>query len=175
MMSAVPSARPDLNDRHVAVVTGASAGIGRATAVAFARKGWAVALIARSERGLNDARREVQEVGGEALVIPADVADPEAIDAASDRVAAAWGGIDVWVNNAMATVYAPVVDTTPAEFRRVTLNIVLKDEAMPSLNEQLTAQIRNLRIVEDAVAKTSEEVRKFDRESLRLEALQKQE
>jgi NAD(P)-dependent dehydrogenase (short-subunit alcohol dehydrogenase family) len=115
-----PADGDDRRERPVAVVTGASAGVGRATAVAFARKGWAVALIARGEHGLDEARQEVEQAGGLALVIRADVADPEAIDAAGDRIVAEWGGIDVWVNNAMATVFAPASETTPAEFRRVT-------------------------------------------------------
>ncbi|KAB0265002.1 SDR family oxidoreductase [Microvirga brassicacearum] len=107
-------------ERPVAVVTGASAGVGRATAIAFARKGWAVAMIARGEYGLDAARQEVEQAGGRALVIRADVADPAAIDAAGDRIVAEWDRIDVWVNNAMATVFAPAAETTPAEFRRVT-------------------------------------------------------
>jgi NAD(P)-dependent dehydrogenase (short-subunit alcohol dehydrogenase family) len=107
--------------RHpVVVVTGASAGVGRAAAAAFAQRGWSVALLARGRTGLEGARHEVEQAGGSALVIRVDVADPDAVAAASDRVVAAWGGIDVWVNNAMATVYAPVEEITPAEFRRVT-------------------------------------------------------
>jgi NAD(P)-dependent dehydrogenase (short-subunit alcohol dehydrogenase family) len=110
--------RPDRGS--VVVITGASAGVGRAAAVAFARRGWCVALLARGRRGLEDARREVAQAGGQALVIQVDVADADAVDAAADQVVAAWGGIDVWVNNAMVTVYAPVEETTPAEFKRVT-------------------------------------------------------
>ncbi len=107
--------------RHpVVVVTGASAGVGRAAAAAFAQRGWSVALLARGRTGLEGARHEVEQAGGSALVIPVDVGDPDAVAAASDRVVAAWGGIDVWVNNAMATVYAPVEEITPAEFKRVT-------------------------------------------------------
>lgn len=101
-------------------VTGASAGIGRATAVAFARRGCRVALLARGEEGLQAARREVEAAGGEALVLPVDVADAEAVFSAADRIAGAWGGIDVWVNNAMATVFGPVQAVTPEEYKRVT-------------------------------------------------------
>jgi NAD(P)-dependent dehydrogenase (short-subunit alcohol dehydrogenase family) len=100
-------------------VTGASAGVGRATAIAFARRGWAVALLARGEDRLRGAAAEVEEAGGRALVLPADVADANAVSAAADAVVAAWGRLDVWVNNAMVTVFAPADETTPEEFRRV--------------------------------------------------------
>jgi NADP-dependent 3-hydroxy acid dehydrogenase YdfG len=86
-------------------VTGASAGIGRATAVEFARRGWDVALLARGREGLEGARREVEAEGARALVIPVDVADSDAVFAAADRIATEWGGIDVWINNAMATIF----------------------------------------------------------------------
>ncbi len=106
--------------RRTAVVTGATAGVGRATALAFAQRGWNVGLIARGEAGLADAAREVEAAGGRPLVLPADVSDAEAVFAAADRVDAACGGIDVWVNDAMATVFAPVHAITPDEFRRAT-------------------------------------------------------
>ena len=102
------------------VVTGASAGIGRATAVEFARKGARVALLARGEEGLEGARREVERCGSVALPIVCDVAHAEEVDAAARRVVDAWGGIDVWVNNAMVTEFAPFSDMAPEEFRRVT-------------------------------------------------------
>jgi short-subunit dehydrogenase len=104
----------------IVVVTGASAGVGRATAVAFARRRCRLGLIARGRVGLDGARREVEAVGGEALVCPADVADAHALIEAADRIAERFGTIDVWVNNAMATVFGPFEDVTPAEFRRVT-------------------------------------------------------
>jgi NAD(P)-dependent dehydrogenase (short-subunit alcohol dehydrogenase family) len=104
----------------VVVVTGASAGVGRATAIAFAAHGWRVGLIARGADGLEGARRDVEKAGGEAMVLQADVADAEAVLAAADGVTKRWGGIDVWINNAMATIFAPVHDITPEEFRRVT-------------------------------------------------------
>jgi NAD(P)-dependent dehydrogenase (short-subunit alcohol dehydrogenase family) len=106
--------------RKVVIVTGASAGVGRATAVVFASRGWAVGLIARGRDGLAGAERDVEGAGGEPLVLPADVADAEAVFAAADQAVSHWGPIDVWVNNAMATIFAPVETITPAEFRRVT-------------------------------------------------------
>jgi NAD(P)-dependent dehydrogenase (short-subunit alcohol dehydrogenase family) len=102
------------------VITGASAGIGRATAVEFARLGARVALLARGAEGLAGARREVEAAGGEALVIPTDVSETAQVEAAAAQVERAWGGIDVWVNNAMATVFSPVGDIAPEDFRRVT-------------------------------------------------------
>jgi len=105
---------------RVVVVTGASAGVGRAVAVAFARRGWRVALIARSHERLDSARRDVEQAGGEGLVLPADVADADAVFKAADAIVARYGRIDVWVNNAMATIYAPIDAISPAEFKRVT-------------------------------------------------------
>jgi NAD(P)-dependent dehydrogenase (short-subunit alcohol dehydrogenase family) len=102
------------------VVTGASAGVGRATAIAFAKRGWNVALIARGREGLEGAKRDVEAAGGRALVLPLDVADADAVFAAADQVAAKWGHIDVWVNDAMVTIFAPVSEIKPKEFRRVT-------------------------------------------------------
>jgi NAD(P)-dependent dehydrogenase (short-subunit alcohol dehydrogenase family) len=104
----------------VVVVTGASAGVGRATVLRFAREGARLGLIARSEAALRDTAREVEALGGEALVLPLDVADAAAVFDAADRVEARFGPIDVWVNDAMATVFSPVADITPEEFRRVT-------------------------------------------------------
>ncbi|HET6522417.1 MAG TPA: SDR family NAD(P)-dependent oxidoreductase, partial [Geminicoccaceae bacterium] len=106
--------------RRSVVVTGASAGIGRATAVRFARQGWNVGLVARGRAGLEGSGREVEAAGGRALVLVADVADAAAVRAAADRVVAEWGAIDVWINNATATVFAPVARMAAEEFRRVT-------------------------------------------------------
>ena len=105
---------------NVVAVTGASAGIGRAAALAFARRGWRVALIARGLDALRAAEREVRDAGGEPLVVPADVADPRQVDAAAERIEGEWGPIAVWVNNAMATVFSPFEAMTPEEFRRST-------------------------------------------------------
>ena len=105
---------------RIAVVTGASAGIGRATAVEFARHGWRVALLARGIDGLEAARREVEDAGGEALVVETDVADPAQVEAAATRVESEWGPIDAWVNNAMATIFSRFLDVSPEDFRRAT-------------------------------------------------------
>jgi NAD(P)-dependent dehydrogenase (short-subunit alcohol dehydrogenase family) len=108
------------NRPEVVVVTGASAGVGRATVRAFAAKGVHVGLIARNREALENARREVEAMGGKALVLPADVADAEAVEAAASRVEEELGPIDVWVNNAMVSVFSPVKEMTPEEYRRVT-------------------------------------------------------
>ncbi|OYY88732.1 MAG: short-chain dehydrogenase [Rhizobiales bacterium 24-66-13] len=105
---------------QVVVVTGASAGVGRATARRFARAGASVALIARDASSLEEARAEMEASGARALAIAADVADAEAVLAAAREVEENLGPIDVWVNNAMTTVFAPVRDMTAPEFRRVT-------------------------------------------------------
>jgi NAD(P)-dependent dehydrogenase (short-subunit alcohol dehydrogenase family) len=104
----------------VVIVTGASAGIGRATARRFGSEGAAVGLIARGREWLEAAAGEVEEEGGQALVLPLDVVDHQAVDDAAARIEAALGPIDVWVNNAMATIFAPFTEITPDEFRRAT-------------------------------------------------------
>ncbi len=106
--------------REVVVVTGASAGVGRATAVEFARNGARLGLIARGRDGLEGCRRDVESQGGEALVLPTDVSDAAAVEACAASVEERFGPIDVWVNNAMASVFSPVAEMTAAEFRRVT-------------------------------------------------------
>jgi NAD(P)-dependent dehydrogenase (short-subunit alcohol dehydrogenase family) len=102
------------------VVAGASAGVGRAVAVEFARAGWNVAAIARGRKGLAGTIAAIERAGGRAMGFAADVADAEAIEDVAGHVVAQWGSIDVWVNNAMVTVYAPVQETSPEEFARVT-------------------------------------------------------
>jgi NAD(P)-dependent dehydrogenase (short-subunit alcohol dehydrogenase family) len=102
------------------VVTGASAGVGRATAAAFARRGASVGLLARDPDRLATAAKEVEELGGRALAIPTDVADPEAVERAASAIEDRFGPIDVWVNNAMVSVFSPVNAVTAEEVRRVT-------------------------------------------------------
>lgn len=104
----------------VVVITGASAGVGRATALAFARRGWNVALISRGKEGLQATQTEIEQAGGNAFSISVDVADAEGVSDAADRVAQKWGGINVWINNAMVTTFSPFADLSPDEFRRVT-------------------------------------------------------
>ncbi len=106
---------------RIVVVTGASAGVGRATVEEFARQGYDVALLARDKERLDRAAEEVQSrYGVRTLAIPTDVADAHAVEAAASQVEDGWGPIDVWVNVAMATVFAPVSKLTPEEFERGT-------------------------------------------------------
>ena len=110
--------KPD--NRRVIVVTGASAGVGRATVRAFAREGAHVGLIARDTEGLHVAAREMNELGGKGLAVPADVADADQVEAAAARIEQELGPIEVWVNNAMTTIFGRVAEVTPQEFKRAT-------------------------------------------------------
>ncbi|MGZ4217803.1 MAG: SDR family oxidoreductase [Solirubrobacteraceae bacterium] len=105
---------------QVVVITGASGGIGRAIAHAFAQRGARVGLLARGQAGLDAAADEVRALGGEALAVLTDVADASQVEAAAAAVEQHFGPIDVWVNNAMATVFARFIDTQPDEFKRAT-------------------------------------------------------
>lgn len=102
------------------VVTGASAGLGRAIAHEFAKHGAQVALLARGEEGLHATVAEIEAKGGKALAVPTDVADPDAVEAAAAKVEEHFGPIDVWVNNAMASVFSPVKEMKPEEYKRAT-------------------------------------------------------
>ena len=102
------------------VVTGASAGAGRAIAHYFGERGWRVGLVARNAVRLNDAAREIAAAGGTTIALPADTADPNAVTSARDAALEAWGAIDVWVNAAMVTVVSPISHMTAEEYRRVT-------------------------------------------------------
>lgn len=108
------------NSGRVVVVTGASAGVGRATVRAFAREGARVGLIARDTEGLHTAAREVDEMGGVGLAVPADVADAGQVEAAAARIEHELGPIEVWINNAMTTIFGRVTDVTPQEYHRAT-------------------------------------------------------
>ena len=110
----------DFFEDKVVVVTGASAGVGRALVRALAHRRAKIGLIARGEDGLAAARAEVEAAGSRALEAPADVADPDAVEHAARKIERALGPIDVWINNAMTTVFARAVDITPAEYERVT-------------------------------------------------------
>jgi short-subunit dehydrogenase len=111
------------NDRlkgKVVVVTGASAGVGRAVARRFAKANASIALMAREKEALDEAREEIERMGGRVIAVPTDMADADAVFAAAARIEEELGPIDVWINNAMTTVFSRVADMEPDEFRRVT-------------------------------------------------------
>ncbi|HJR52139.1 MAG TPA: SDR family oxidoreductase [Gemmatimonadota bacterium] len=105
---------------EVVVITGASAGVGRATARRFARQGAKIGLLARGRDGLEGARADVEAAGGRALPLPTDVADAEQVERAAAAVEEEFGPIDIWINNAMASVFSPVGQMKAEEYRRVT-------------------------------------------------------
>ena len=104
----------------VVVITGASAGVGRATAQKFARHGASIALFARGQEGLEGARHDVEQLGGRALAISVDVANAQQVEEAAARVEVDLGKIDIWINNAMTSVFSPIKQMAADEFRRVT-------------------------------------------------------
>ncbi len=105
---------------EVVVITGASGGIGRATVQAFAKRGAHIGLVARGHAGLDGALRDVEQLGGKAIMIPTDVADADAVEAAAQKVEDTFGPIDIWVNDAFTSVFSPVHEMTPDDFKRVT-------------------------------------------------------
>lgn len=109
-----------MKKHRVIVITGASAGVGRATAREFACQGAKIGLLARGLDGLNAAKREVEKLGGDAIAIPTDISDPEQVETAAKKVEEAFGPIDVWINNAMVSVFSPVKEMLPEEYKRVT-------------------------------------------------------
>jgi short-subunit dehydrogenase len=109
-----------LQNSEVVVVTGASAGLGRATVRAFAKQGARIGLVSRNRPRLEETKKEVESLGGQALVIPTDVADADGVESAADAVESAFGPLEVWVNNAMVSVFSPVMKMRPDEYRRVT-------------------------------------------------------
>jgi NAD(P)-dependent dehydrogenase (short-subunit alcohol dehydrogenase family) len=104
----------------VVVVTGASAGLGRAIAHAFAREGARIGLLARNPEALEACRQECEVLGGKGLVLPTDVSIAEQVEAAASKVEEAFGPIDVWVNDAMVSVFSPVKEMEPEDYKRVT-------------------------------------------------------
>ncbi len=108
------------SEQQIVVITGATAGVGRATAHAFAEEGAYVVLLARDEARLRETEMEVMRRGGAALAIPVDVANADQVERAAENVERTLGAIDVWVNNAMATIFSPIQEITPDEFKRAT-------------------------------------------------------
>ncbi len=104
----------------VVVITGSSAGLGRAIAHGFAKRGAHIGLMARNPEALNAARQECEALGGKALVLPVDVSDAEAVDAAASKVEEEFGPIDIWVNDAMVSVFSPVKEMEASDYKRVT-------------------------------------------------------
>ena len=109
-----------MSSDNVVVITGATSGVGRATTREFARKGWAVGLLARGEDGLKATAAEVEEAGARACAVQTDVSDPQQVESAASEIERTLGDVNVWINNAMTSVFAPFWQIEPEEFRRVT-------------------------------------------------------
>lgn len=105
---------------EIVVITGASAGVGRAAVQEFAKAGAHIGLLARGREGLEGAARDVESAGGKALILPTDVADPQQVEAAAQAVEEKLGPIDIWVNDAMTTIFAPFKEISPEEYKRAT-------------------------------------------------------
>lgn len=112
--------RPPKGVPEIVVITGASAGVGRAVARRFAQEGAHIGLIARGIEGLEGAKADVEMLGGKAIICQGDVADPESTERAAETIEKEFGPIDVWVNNATTSVFSPIIEMTPEEYRRVT-------------------------------------------------------
>ena len=124
-----------MSSSQTVVVTGATAGIGRATAIAFAAEGARVALLARGQDGLEGVAREVEAAGGHPLTLSVDVADAAAVEEAAETVEARLGPIDVWVNVAFTSVFAPFAEITPEEFREAVR--IAKEEGITRNDREL--------------------------------------
>ena len=109
-----------MSEGPVVVVTGASAGLGRAIAHGYAKRGASIGLIARNPEALQAAKEECEALGGRAMILPLDVSDSEAVDAAASQVEEAFGPIDIWVNDAMVSVFSPVKEMEASDYKRVT-------------------------------------------------------
>ena len=109
-----------MSNAHVVVITGSSAGLGRAIAHGFAKRGARIGLLARNPEALNAAKEECEALGGQAIVLPVDVSDANAVDAAAARVEEEFGPIDVWINDAMVSVFSPVKEMEASDYKRVT-------------------------------------------------------
>lgn len=107
-------------NRQTVVITGASAGVGRAVAREFGKQGANIGLISRGNEGLEHAKKEIEERGGKAIVLPLDVADADAVERAAARVEDEFGPLDIWINNAMVSVFSPFAEMNPDEYKRVT-------------------------------------------------------
>lgn len=167
--------------QHVVVITGASSGIGRATALRFAREGAKVVLVARNEQALQEVAREVEARGGEALVYMADVSDPAQMDALAAETASRFGRIDTWINNAAISIYAPVENTTYDEFNQIVqvnlMGVVNGSKAaLPYMKSQQKGTIINISsglgergvALQSAYSATKHAVKGFT-ESMRME------
>jgi len=108
------------NEPRVVVITGGTAGLGRAMAAACARRGWRVAVLARDADALAATRDELESLGADALALPVDVADAGAVVDAAGQVLRRWGRVDAWINNAMTTIFSPITSIAPEEYARVT-------------------------------------------------------
>jgi short-subunit dehydrogenase len=108
------------SNNEVVVITGASAGVGRATAHEFGRRGAKVGLIARNLPRLEAAKKDVEDLGGTAMIFPADIADAGQVESAAEEIEKVLGPIDIWINNAMVSIFSRVSEMSPKEYLRVT-------------------------------------------------------